>query len=647
MLISTVSIICILTLGANSSRWPTAIPPSPTSPEHQIAAQSTSGAVFSRVGAVYTGLAYGHLVMNYNLTSITHRTQQLEEIRKFANDIVIPEKATVSDRYFLNWTKSWMNEEIQETIEKLDEALHPIRYPNQRRRKRQLIVGLASAAIGAIAGSIISEFSTDGVNDVIENKQNVLVATVKDNLIRLNQDTRDIKNLKETMKFIINDMQKYIIDAKRNTYGVTHLQTMITVQQTCRSLIDAINTIESASIGEFLPSMVDHQGLSKALKQLRGQAVRKGYELSIETSMDMKHLPCTSVVKGDTLHVIIHIPLYQPALDLDLFRYVDHPIQKMDDGLFASIDLEGRPTFLAINRDETRYKEFSAGDLEACYRRNKRYFCPDIPLYSKTRENCLWGLYKNQETHIKQNCHITLSRMVAKAVRVDQDRFMVTDTDNKNELTLTCGNNVPIRDKINGTQMIHVAKGCRASTAHITIDHPLYEPEVVIEGLVINDEVSFKSWIPQNQTQHFIETAKEILNNVGQKAAWSEIATLTAFNAKMAAASVTLPHFGGGFFGWIARTITPVLGVAFCILVIYLIIRCLPTCQKLYAKRKEKRAARALNPNPKFRYNAKDVVEPMEVDQLQPYEDMEVDYNPDPIIHNIYQEGPRRTPSQR
>ena len=134
---------------------------------------------------------------------------------------------------------------------------------------------------------------------------------------------------------------------------------------------------------------------------------------------------------------------------------------------------------------------------------------------------------------------------------------------------------------------------------------------------------------------------------MGQKAAWSEIATLTAFNTKMAAASVTLPHFGGGFFGWIARTITPVLGVAFCILVIYLVIRCLPTCQKLYAKRKEKRAARTLNPNPKFRYNAKDVVEPMEVDQLQPYEDMEVDYNPDPIIHNIYQEGPRRTPSQR
>ena len=65
----------------------------------------------------------------------------------------------------------------------------------------------------------------------------------------------------------------------------------------------------------------------------------------------------------------------------------------------------------------------------------------------------------------------------------------------------------------------------------------------------------------------------------------------------------------------------------------------------LIIRRKE--PAGTLNLNLKFRYNAKDVVEPMEVDQLQPYEDMEVDYNLDPTIHNIYQEGHRQTPSQQ
>ena len=90
---------------------------------------SQDGAVFTRVGTVYTGLAYGHIVMRYNLTSIVHRTKQLEEILKGATSMVIPKKATISDRYFLGWTKTWMNDEIQETLDKVREALHPVTQP--------------------------------------------------------------------------------------------------------------------------------------------------------------------------------------------------------------------------------------------------------------------------------------------------------------------------------------------------------------------------------------------------------------------------------------------------------------------------------------------------------------------------------------
>ena len=216
----------------------------------------------------------------------------------------------------------WMKEEIQEIVDKVNEVLHPIKHTKRCQRccqKRQVIIGLASAAIGAIAGSVITQFSNEGVNDVIENKENVLAATVKDNLIQINQDAQDIKNLKETLQLVVNDTQRYLWDAKRNTYGVTHLQTVLTIQQTCRSLRDVTDTIESARINEFLPSIFDHKGLVKALKELRSKAVTKGYELSIETGMDMKHLPCTTVIQGGTLNVIVHIPLYHTALDLDLY----------------------------------------------------------------------------------------------------------------------------------------------------------------------------------------------------------------------------------------------------------------------------------------------------------------------------------------
>ena len=93
-----------------------------------------NGAVFTRVGTVYTGLAYGHIVMRYNLTSITHRTSQLDEILRADTEITIPKKATISDRYFLNWTKAWMTEDIRETVDKVNEALHTTRRPLRRWR---------------------------------------------------------------------------------------------------------------------------------------------------------------------------------------------------------------------------------------------------------------------------------------------------------------------------------------------------------------------------------------------------------------------------------------------------------------------------------------------------------------------------------
>ena len=110
---------------------------------HSSFNNDSNGAVFTRVGTMYTGLAYGHVVMRYNLTSITQRTKHLTELLKFTQGLTLPiENATVSDRYFLNWTKKWMKENIQETIDKVNEALDHTTSPGpskrrKRRRKRQ------------------------------------------------------------------------------------------------------------------------------------------------------------------------------------------------------------------------------------------------------------------------------------------------------------------------------------------------------------------------------------------------------------------------------------------------------------------------------------------------------------------------------
>ena len=84
---------------------------------------------------------------------------------------------------------------------------------------------------------------------------------------------------------------------------------------------------------------------------------------------------------------------------------------------------------------------------------------------------------------------------MAKAVRIDQDHFIITDIDHRNELTLSCEAEVPRRDHINGKKVVKIERGCCASTTYVAIHHPAFEPDVIIEGLVVNDKIVFADWM--------------------------------------------------------------------------------------------------------------------------------------------------------
>ena len=586
----------------------------PVSPQ----SNTTQGAVFSRVGTIFTGLAYGHIVMRYNLTSISWRTRQMEEVNAHFQNVIAPKTAGVHDRYFLKWSKMWTDRLVRGTADKVKEALlvttgkkivlnttnieaaKRMWEQTRSRPKRQFgeIIGPAiiGGTLGTIAGSVVTHFSESGVNDVLENKQGVLVSNVRDNLVRINQEEHDIDNLKKAMDYLFRDQGRAQADARRTTYGIAHLQTVMTIQHASQTLREAMNTIESARIGEFHPSMVDHEGLVTAIQNLRSKSVRKGYEPSVETSVDLTHLPCTMVIRNGLINLIIHVPLYRTSLNLDLFRYIDHPTQRMDHDLYASLDMEGQATFIAINRDETKYREFTDAELEDCYKQSKRYFCPNLALYSKQRPHCLWALYLNIPIEIKNYCRVSLSQMEVRAVRIDQNTWSLTDTGSE-EISTSCGNDVPKRESLTGTQTVTINKGCRATTNHVTIDHPSYEPEIVLEGLVINDAISFESWLKPTERENFTATAKNILQRVGQKIPWQQVQSVTEFDQKIARAQITLPTWSfGNLTNWFSHTLASVGTVILLGLILFGIIKCvIPLCRRIRYQYHERKANRQIN----------------------------------------------------
>ena len=60
----------LLIIGTESLLWPTVI--GVQDGFHKPLEPPPNGAVFTRVGTVYTGLAYGHIVMRYNLSNQHH-----------------------------------------------------------------------------------------------------------------------------------------------------------------------------------------------------------------------------------------------------------------------------------------------------------------------------------------------------------------------------------------------------------------------------------------------------------------------------------------------------------------------------------------------------------------------------------------------
>ena len=218
----------------------------------------------------------------------------MEEVNAHFQNIIAPKNFNIADRYFLKWSKMWMSRLVDTTTDKVKEALLATtgkkvatNFPNiteatkiwddvRSRQKRQFGEFLGPAIIGGtlgtIAGSMVTHFSSSGVNEVLDKKQSVLVSTVADNLVRVNQEEHDIDNLKKALEYMFRDQVRAHADARRSMYGLSHLQTVMTIQQASRTLLEAMNTIESARIGEFHPSMVDHDGLIKAIKDLRSRS---------------------------------------------------------------------------------------------------------------------------------------------------------------------------------------------------------------------------------------------------------------------------------------------------------------------------------------------------------------------------------------
>ena len=145
---------------------------------------------------------------------------------------------------------------------------------------------------------------------------------------------------------------------------------------------------------------------------------------------------------------------------------------------------------------------------------------------------------------------------------------------------------------IQGTFILTLQEGCTVNTDSVTIIAPRYEAEVVMDGTITLTQASPYQWIEEGEAPHFQQTARELLQHVGQKAKLSEIRALTRFKSKKD--TLHAPRWQFSLPHWFLHGIFPSLStILFIAVAWYVITRILiPLIKRRQSNRRDEQITR-------------------------------------------------------
>ena len=550
----------------------------------------THQTIFKKCGTVFTNLAYGHLVVPLYINQfLINRQEMLNLLDEGMNNITIPPEVTGSAKYHLNWLANMthvettnMNILVESTLNMFNnfeaererrevsnvsskreerrrsrrrreqiEAAAAVAISNKtihahivkkkkkkRRKKRQLIAAGIMGVVGGFASSLLSNFKNEELLSIVQQDVSVLQTQVSENIVTSQQNKQDIKKLNSTVTAVLKELGKMVFTERITSTQSMVLETSYVIQSTLtmvRRFLDAIETIIG---GKFSIDIATPSALSKGVETLKKEAIKDGRIMAIKTLMDLSLLPASWVYdkKKKIMFCICHIPFHKAGSgdSLDLFHFVGTPIRLSNNSqLFAQIGNLPEP-FLAISSDTSHYLALSTENLEDCSKVSSQYYCPNMALSKRKRKSCLLSLYDNDISEIQKICPLTVSNQISEAYKVESNVYIWTETEPK-ELTVKCPHQIRYTEKVSGVFRIELASGCAAFTDTISIANPRFEPSVTVPGLVMSSPLDVKKWFDYDIPEEvYLESAEELIRQVGVKVPLSSIHQLAVFKKKMA-----------------------------------------------------------------------------------------------------------------
>ncbi len=507
--------------------------------------QPHNGTLFLSHGKLVGGLSWGHIIVDIDLNQVKeeldNHTKLLEVTGTAIQDGLKDTKLTPAARTRLKYMQQQGESQAENVARALSEVQGSFiaKVGGFQKTKRQVgLAALGGMVVGGIISSLFNQFSSQSLTNILNDKVNIIVTKVEHNSVQISQNQEDIKRLNQTMEFVHQELGKQILINK-----VLDLEFMIqlvinTLNEEENRVEHLLEALDQVFVGKFHRGLTTTGKLQIAMNSLRDQAINKGLLIGVQSLTELYQLPTSFVYNpsSNTVHVILHVPLYREAHILSLYRYISSPLQlPWDPELY--FELKPDKQFLARNRDGTLTKTLTYLELQDCLSIGHAYFCDDNALEKRALPSCLTALFSGINEALLSECSGHITPKVTTLQRLNKTSYMVAES-NPLRLITECFDRGAVRTFTStipaGTHFLTVDEECTT-----TSDHWVISPSNTIEDIIVHavqvptiiDPRNFISEIDEETLNMIGNTLKQI----GQPIPISHVKGLAAFSAAVAA----------------------------------------------------------------------------------------------------------------
>lgn len=518
-----------------------------------------------RRGTVYAKLSFGHLKITIKIDELQKNKlllkQMLAKLKKFA----VPQILSQNDQEYLQTELKFLKEiyetKLMEAIELIVEAEEV--FKSNFNQKRQLLIGAAALVGGALSGGLAGAISSSTVDDVLKDKQNVLIEQVKANLKIIENHDQNINRLNSTLEVLIKRGKKIDVENAKNEYKLALNFLINLIEVFTQKSKDLINGLQSFKNGKFNLHIANIEDLKSSLELINTNAVKHGYESPTTHILDLTTYPSSFILTRSEIILLTHIPLFHPESAFTLYKYINLPMPTTLRSKQSYLSIKLEKEYIAVANDHTKYLELSQEDLEQCIRKQDTYYCSTNINFKRSHKSCLMALFTNTANEISDYCEIMTDRSTTKITQITSEDYMVNG---KAYIFLQCANSSNNMEKeITKPTILKVPRDCVLNGNDFTVSRPKYEISTNLESNLITTTVPINEEWFTGMSEEEVNSLEEEVQQVKVKSSLKGM--VNNFKNKLA-----LAELKGRFQFSFSKFLTNLLPSTFMILLVIFIL---------------------------------------------------------------------------